>query len=241
MIRQSAALPSAAGACDDDGMTIASFAPSSGQIIDITLPIAPSLPVWPGDPPIDVRPLERIAHGASANTTQLLLPTHCGTHVDPPFHVLAEGARVDQLVLETLIGPVWIAQLPADIMAIDRATLDAATVPPATQRLLLRTANSTRNLASASGFQEDFAALTPDGAAWCIDRGIRLIGIDGPGIERFDAHDLAVHHVLLAQGVVIIEGLDLRQAPVGSATLICLPLRLANGDGAPARAVLVTP
>jgi len=48
-----------------------------------------------------------------------------------------------------------------------------------------------------------------------------------------------VHRELLGSGVVIVEGLDLREAPAGHYTLWCLPLKIRDGDGGPARAVLV--
>jgi arylformamidase len=80
--------------------------------------------------------------------------------------------------------------------------------------------------------------LTPDGAAWLVERGVRLVGADTLSIEPA-TDDYPVHRVLLGAGVIIVEGLDLRAAAPGRYQLACLPLRIAGGDGAPARAVLL--
>ena len=86
----------------------------------------------------------------------------------------------------------------------------------------------------------DFVALAPDAAAWLLDHGIRLVGIDGPSIEAYDAPGDPVHRALLAAGVIIVENLALAGVAPGAYELTCLPLRIAGCDGAPARVVLVT-
>ena len=52
--------------------------------------------------------------------------------------------------------------------------------------------------------------------------------------------DYPVHRILLGAGVLIVEGLELSHVSPGEYQLVCLPLRIAGGDGAPARAVLIT-
>lgn len=199
-------------------------------IIDITRPIYDGMPVWPGDPPVCIRPA-----AALPAVSQISLSTHAGTHVDPPAHFVLGGRTVDRLPLDILLGPAWVAWLPGT-GAITAAQLAAAAIPPATARLLLRTANSERPV---QAFDPAFVGLAPDAAAWLIDRGVRLVGIDGPSIEPFDAPGEPVHHALLATGIIVIEGLWLADVAAGAYELLCLPLRLAQGDGAPTRAVLV--
>jgi arylformamidase len=103
--------------------------------------------------------------------------------------------------------------------------------------VLLKTRNSA--LAGRAGFTSDYCALAPDGAAYLLERGVELIGIDYLSVEPFGSDDFAVHHLLLERGVVIVEGLDLSGVAAGIYQFICLPLRLAGLDGAPARAVLI--
>ena len=68
--------------------------------------------------------------------------------------------------------------------------------------------------------------------------GIKLVGVDYLSVDAFDAREPVVHRTLLEHGVIILEGLNLSHVPEGRYQLICLPLRVRDGDGAPARVVL---
>jgi arylformamidase len=196
------------------------------MIIDISRPIGPDTPVWPGDPPVVVEPVARLEAGDPAGVSRLALGTHTGTHVDPPAHFIPGGATVDALALDVLVGPAVVA----DVIAagpVDRAALESLALPDGTTRLLLKTG-------------ADCGALTADGAQWLVDRGVSLVGADTLSIEP-ETLDYPVHRTLLGAGVVIVEGLDLRTVTPGPYQLVCLPLRIAGGDGAPARAVLIRP
>lgn len=203
----------------------------SQAILDITRPIASGMPVWPGDPPVAVTRLGQALPALS----QISLGSHSGTHVDAPAHFIAGGATVEQLPLGVLIGPAWVAHI-AGAGVITAAQLASAGIPDGPIRLLLRTANSD---STATVFDPGFVALAPDAAAWLLDRGIELVGIDGPSIEPFDAPDTTVHTSLLGAGMVVVENLDLHAIPPGAYLLICLPLPIADGDGAPARVILI--
>jgi len=223
-------------------------------LIDVTLPISDKLPVWPGDPPVyitrvsdDLLPDEgrrtkdeglhvtRVSDGLPM-VSGLSMSCHAGTHVDAPAHFLAGGAGVDALPLDVLIGPAWVAHLGGRD-PLTASMLAEAAIPAGTVRLLLRSANSDR---VSEAFDPDFVALAPDAAAWLLDHGIRLVGIDGPSIEAYDAPGDPVHRALLAEGVIIVESLALAGVAPGAYDLTCLPLRIAGCDGAPARVVLVT-
>ncbi len=203
-------------------------------IYDLTLPLSPELAVWPGDAPVEI---DRSA-GLPA-VSRLAFGSHSGTHVDPPAHFLEGGMTVDRLPLELLVGPAWLAQVDEG-GTVTAAALEAAAIPPGIERLLLRTRNSDRPPAK-HGFDPDFSALAPDAADWLNRRGVRLVGIDAPSIEPYDSPAHAVHNTLLGAGVIIVEGLLLAGVPAGAYTLICLPLRIEHGDGAPARVLLLDP
>lgn len=215
------------------------------MIIDISRPIGPDTPVWPGDPPVVVEPVARVAAGDPADVSRLALGTHTGTHVDPPAHFLPGGATVDALPLDVLVGPSVVADFSASPGPIDARRLDSLDLPAGTTRLLLRTA-----LGEGPG-PGMVGALTADGAGWLVERGVRLVGADtlsiepatdGPGVRGCPPDEqYPVHHILLGAGVVIVEGLDLSAAAAGPYQLVCLPLRITGGDGAPARAVLIRP
>jgi arylformamidase len=210
------------------------------RIYDISLAVEPGMLVWPGDPPVLVEATARVADGDVANVSQLRLGTHTGTHVDPPGHFLPGGATVEALPLEALIGEAVVADLTAEPGPLGPAELERLALPEGTVRLLLKTANS--SLWHRSGpvtFPDEYVALSPEGADWVVERGIRLLGTDFLSIEAYDAPGQPTHVRLLEAGVVILEGLDLAAVEPGRYRLTCLPLKVAGGDGAPARAVLV--
>jgi len=203
------------------------------RIYDVTWPISPEMPVWPGDPPVRLERIKRMEDGAKDNVSHLACSVHVGTHVDAPLHFIVGGADVTSLSLDILAGPAKVVSLPdADaITASLLAPLDLRGV----SRLLFKTSNS--DLTHAR-FVEDFVALTADTAQWLIERGVRLVGVDYLSVERFGG-DGSVHRALLGAGVVVIEGLDLRNVSPGDYTLFCLPLKLAGSEGSPARVILV--
>jgi arylformamidase len=210
------------------------------RLYDLTLPISEELPVWPGDPPITIARVSQAdgAESGTASVSQICLSSHAGTHVDPPAHFFPGGATVDQLPLERLIGPAWVAEiLGAGI--VSASALEQAGIPNGIERLLLHTVNADRQ-GDRRALDIDFVGLSADAADWVVARGIRLVGIDGPSIEPYDSPGEPVHHRLLSTGVIIVENLALAGIPAGYYQLCCLPLRLAGGDGAPARAVLIS-
>jgi arylformamidase len=209
------------------------------KIHDITISFSADVPVWPGDPPIEMRPLARIAEGATANVTQIVCPSHCGTHVDPPWHFVDDGPRLDGLPIERWVGPCQVIRIPDEVDRIEPADLEAASIAPDTNRLLFKTRNSARWSRSPLTFETDYVALTPDAARWVIARGIKLIGIDALSFELFDDIENVTHRTLLGNDVVAIEGLDLSAVEPGFYDLVCLPLKLRDGDGAPARVILL--
>lgn len=205
------------------------------KLYDITVAISPDLPVYPGDPPVRVERLQSLEAGDIARVSQLSLSTHTGTHVDPPFHFLPDGAPLDRVPLEVFIGPARVVDVGSahTITAETLTQLDLRGV----ERVLFKTTNS-RFWQTTTEFQHEFVALAIDAARYLVERGVRLVGIDYLSIEKFDFEEPVVHRTLLGAGIVIVEGLDLSAVPPGDYELICLPLKLKDGDGSPARVML---
>ena len=208
---------------------------------DISMTIDPSLPVWEGDPPVIIRSAASIERGDTANVSRLEIGVHTGTHVDAPVHFVPGRKGVDRLSLDVLIGPAYVADLTDAIHEITTDDLERANLPNDVKRLLCKTSNSSFWSKSSSDFDFDFVGISLDGAQWLIGRGIELVGVDYLGVERFDsvAHGAPTHHTLLEKEIIVVEGLDLWDIPSGEYTLICLPMKIRNSDGAPCRAVLV--
>jgi arylformamidase len=207
------------------------------MIYDISLPISQELPVWPGDPPVQVRQVLHLDRGDTMTLTRLEMGAHTGTHVDAPAHFVAGGVTVDALDLEVLVGPALVIHEP-DADALSAEVLDRWAIPPGTRRLLFRTRNSDLWAQGKTEFWKDFVAITEDGARWLVDRGVRLVGIDYLSVSSF--HDpIPPHLVLLHAGVIALEGLNLSAIAPGTYHLVCLPLRIQGAEGAPARAILI--
>jgi arylformamidase len=207
------------------------------RIYDISLAITPGMPVWPGDPGVELERVTEIAKGANSNASRLTLGVHSGTHVDAPVHFLDGDTSVESLALETLTGRATVVDLP-QAEVLDAATLGAAGIPPGTQRLLFKTRNSAYWTRGEKSFQTDFVAVDAGGAEWLVSQGVRLVGVDYLSVAPFK-QSRPTHRTLLGAGVVVVEGLDLSQVGPGTYTLYCLPLKLVGSDGAPARAILV--
>ena len=205
---------------------------------DISLPIAPSMPTWPSDAPITVEPTSRIGQGDSANVSRLGMSSHTLTHVDPPNHFIDRGLTVDRLPLDVLIGPAIVVEPRPQKNLITATELGQLGLRDA-ERVLIKTRNSDLWSGGPYDFETDYVSISKDAAAWLVSKGVKLVGVDYLSVEAYGTRDHAVHHTFLGNGVVLVEGLNLSQVPEGRYQLICLPLRIQNGDGAPARVVLV--
>jgi arylformamidase len=205
------------------------------EIYDVTRTLQPGMATWPGEPGPEVRLIKEMAAGHPADVSHLSLGVHTGTHVDAPGHFIPGGAGVETLPLDVLIGLAKVVEIKHSgaihVDALERAGLGGV------ERVLFRTRNSDEW--SDSVFKDDFVYLDPSAAQWLAERGTRLVGVDYLSVESFAASEPLTHRTLLNAGVVIIEGLDLREVAPGDYMLSCLPLKLAGADGAPARAVLM--
>jgi arylformamidase len=210
-------------------------------IYDISVPIRAQTPTFPGDPTIRIDGFKELSKGDAANVTALEFGAHTATHVDAPAHFIEGAAKLDSMPLEALIGPAMVVGIPDDAPAVTEAMVSDLDLSEA-NRVLFKTRNSGFWTRFEDGFREDFTYIEPAAARTLVRKGVRLVGIDYLSVEQFQSGSYATHLAFLEHGVVILEGLDLRDIEPGKYELICLPLRLEGGpgDGAPARAVLRT-
>ncbi|HZP26343.1 MAG TPA: cyclase family protein [Dehalococcoidia bacterium] len=206
------------------------------RVHDITLALRPGMPTYPGEPGPSLKPLKQISKGDSANVTALYVGAHTGTHVDAPHHFIDGAPAIESLPLQALVGECDVVDM-GERKVITAADLEAAQPPISAARVLLKTRNS--GFWQDDTFHEDFSHITPDAARWLVERGTLLAGIDYLSIERFHSPTHEVHQTLLRAGIVILEGLDLRKVEAGRYLLVCAPLKLVGGDGAPARVFLL--
>lgn len=208
------------------------------KINDVTLTIREGLPVWPGEPEVTLHRVKKLEEGANANVTYMAFAVHTGTHVDAPCHFLADEEGVDKLPLEVLVGEVTVVEMPDSVDQITAKEVSASGLVSGTERVLFKTRNSNYWIEGVDTFQTGFVGITEDGAQALVDLGVKLVGIDYLSIAPFKM-SRPTHLVMLKARMVVIEGLDLSNIKSGKYTLFCLPLKLANADGAPARVILV--
>lgn len=199
------------------------------KFYDISLPLSGALPEWPGQ-----TKFERTETRTSAIVSRLVLSSHFGTHVDAPKHFLFNRAPVDQIPLEKLVGTFRVVHVRSKPLI---TLADVKEVrPKPKERILFKTANS--KIVTARAFSPRYVSLAPEAAAYLAERGVWLVGTDYFGIEAKGSASHPVHRALLRAHVVIVEGLSLKAVPQGTYQGAILPLKIAGGDGAPARAVL---
>jgi arylformamidase len=207
------------------------------RIHDISVPISESMAVWQGQPSVSITYVRHLERGDHATVSRLCMTVHTGTHVDAPSHHYLAAPGADELDLDTLVGPAYVADAHA-ADALTAEELERLDIPDGVDRVLIRTRNSDLWSSSPGRFTRDYVGLTQGGAGWLVDRGIRLVGTDYMSVVAWD-HLVPAHRLLLRAGLILLEGLDLKHVRPGTYQLLCLPLKIAGADGAPVRAVLI--
>jgi arylformamidase len=219
-----------------EGATATDPLPSTGWI-DITATLDPATtPVYEGNAPLKFTFLKDMRHGDPVTLSAYSLGAHSGTHIDAPMHFIADGAPVDRVPLEPLIGQARVLDIADSVQAIDAAELRRHAWQGAS-RVLFRTRSSRRAWMASPTFHKDFAFVAPDAAQMLADAGVKLVGVDYLSIEQFGA-PAKTHQILLGRGIPVIEGLTLEGVHEGDYDLIVLPMKVAGHEGAPVRAVL---
>ena len=206
------------------------------RIVDLTLAMSP------GMRGVDFEANSTI-DGKGWNTTMLHLYSHAGTHMDAPYHFIAQGETLENLMLQKCIGPARVLDLtfvkPRDLITVEHLAPYAKAIEPGS-RLLLKTGWSTR--ADTPEYRSHLPRVSLPLAEWLAERKIALLGVEPPSVADVNNKEelTMVHQALLGAEIVIVEGLAnldaLRQEEV---TFIALPLKLEGGDGSPVRAIAV--
>jgi arylformamidase len=222
---------STSGAAAPDGSMSAGW-------VDVTATLDPATtPVYEGDAPMSFEFLHDMRKGEGFTLSKLTLGAHSGTHIDAPMHFIRDGASIDKVPLEPLIGRARVIDIPDSVQSIDAAELNRHTWRGA-ERVLFRTRSSVRGWMKSSTFHRDFAFVAPDAAQLLADAGVKLVGVDYISAEKFAADAPMTHRILLGKGIPIVEGLLLEAITPGDYDLIVLPMKVGGHEGAPARAVI---
>lgn len=205
------------------------------RIYDISEPIEEASATFPGDTSFSREWVLRMERGDSCNVSTIRMSAHLGTHADAPLHFDPAGCDIAAVGLEPYLGRCRVVHL--------RGEGEPALVPlhaltdrllHGVERILFRTVDRHEH----RRFDAAFTAIGPAAAERLVHAGIVLVGIDTPSMDHAACKDLAGHQVLRRGGVAILENLDLSAVPAGDYELIALPLRIADGDSSPVRAIL---
>jgi arylformamidase len=207
------------------------------RIIDISQTLATGIAVWPGDTPFAPFWMMTMEHGESVNVGSVTMSLHTGTHADSPRHFRNDGASPVDCDLSVYIGRALVVDLSAESPAVTAITEKqvAAIAALRPERVLFRTGT-----ASAGAFTNDFAHFSADAAEALVTLGVRLVGIDTPSVDHPESKTLGSHHAFDRGKIAILENLVLNEVSAGWYELIALPLKFADMDASPVRAVLRT-
>ncbi len=203
------------------------------KLWDISPPVHPGSPVFPGDTPFRLRWAASMGPGCPVNVGEITLSPHVGAHADAPLHYDRAGAPIGELSLQPYLGRCRV------IHAIDCGPLvhweqlahAASELPP---RVLVRS----RRRAAVDHWDPQLTAYAPALVERLADLGVLLIGIDSASIDPADSKTLDSHQVIRRRDLRVLENLVLDEVPEGDYELIALPLKLSTADASPVRAVL---
>jgi arylformamidase len=193
--------------------------------------------VYEGDAPMKFDFLKDMRRGDNLTLSVFSMGAHSGTHIDAPMHFIRDGAPVDRVALDPLIGAARVIEIADGVQAIDAAELSRHEWR-GVKRVLFRTRSTLHGWMDSSTFHRDYAYIAPDAAQLLADAGVVLVGVDYISAEQFGAAAPRTHQILLGRGIPIVEGLDLRPVQAGDYDVIVLPIKVRGHEGAPARAIM---
>ena len=211
------------------------FSPLSPQWIDISVLLRNAMVHWPTDPSVRIERVKDMEQGAGNTLSMISMGLHTGTHMDAPLHFIRQGIGIDKMPLDTTVGRARVIEIQ-DTESIKPGELIHHRIRRG-ERILFKTRNSSRGWQTHT-FIEDFVYISKEAAHFLAERKVRVVGVDYLSVGGFKRDGVETHQALLEGGVWIIEGLDLSSVKPGKYDLICLPLKIEQGDGAPARAIL---
>jgi arylformamidase len=207
----------------------------STEWIDITIMIKDKMIAWPGESEVNIRRDMKISSGDTANLTHLNMSAHTGTHMDAPLHFIENGNDISKMQLSAVIGEARVLEVN-NVDVIEVKDLEKYDIKK-DERILFKTKNSNLNWYDQP-FNENFVHLSTKAAEYLAGIGVRTLGIDYLSVSGYKKNEVRVHRAILEAGIWVIEGLNLTGINPGKYDLICLPLKILEGDGAPARAII---
>ena len=206
----------------------------TAKIIDISQTVETGIVVWPGDTPFSHEWVMRLDEGSSCNVSTIRMSVHCGTHSDAPYHFLEDGKKAAEMDLTAYVGPCQVVQVESED-AVHARDLESVDLERA-ERILFKT----KRPCTEQTWRDDFTFMGVDAAELLAANGVRTVGLDTPSMDSMQSKTLDAHKILCRAGIALLENLKLDAVAPGEYELLALPLKLAESDSAPVRAVLRT-
>ena len=202
------------------------------KLWDISPPIAPDSPLFPGDTGYSQQWTATITPGCPVNLSAITMSPHIGAHADAPLHYGAGAATIGQVDLTPYLGPCRVIHAIdcGPLVQIEHLAHALQDLPP---RVLVRTCTN-----APTAWSPEFSAFAPETIGALAALGVRLVGIDSQSVDPADSKTLDSHHTLLRLNLRVLENLVLDDVPAGDYELIALPLKLMLADASPVRAIL---
>jgi arylformamidase len=203
-------------------------------IYDISVILGEQNATYPGDPTF----VREVPGPGIAEAMKITIGAHSGTHLDAPAHRFPDGGRyLDDFPATQFVLPAQVVEI-LDPQAVRADDLDRVKTNPG-EAILFRTGNSHSGRVISGQFTSNYVYLTAEAAQWCVDRKLALVGLDYISIDRYEDPLSPAHSIILGNGILALEGINLQDVPPGLYTLVCLPLRIKRAEGSPVRAVLL--
>lgn len=205
-------------------------------IYDISVSLGEESINYPGDTPFSRELLWTIKDSGICDLSKIVMSAHSGTHIDVPAHFISDSKTLDFYTVQDFILPARVIEIE-DKHSIMLSELKNIDIKPG-EALLFKTDNSVTGLCKNGVFSKNFVCLSPGAAEFCVEKKVKLVGIDYITIEKYGDEAFPAHKKILGNGILVLEGLNLFEVPAGSYTLMCLPLKIKGGEASPVRAVL---
>jgi len=205
------------------------------EVIDISVPIKEGMMVYPGDPEPLISMVKDMEGGDGYNISKIDMCLHAGTHIDVPSHIVSNGETIGQVDIGRYCGRCKVFDMGGipSIKAEDIKNLDIQR----DDRVLFKTLNS--SYLRAGKFIEEYTYLDPSAARLLAQIQISLVGLDYLSVENFYSNDFETHKMLLGNGIIILESIDLSGVEGGEYYLVAAPIKVYDSEGAPVRALLL--
>jgi arylformamidase len=207
---------------------------SKKSYYDLSANISEDMVVFPGDPEFKRDEVSTLESGSDFHLCQLHLGNHMGTHIDFPAHVIKGGKTSNDFNITDLIGNGLIIEVPPDELSITKDFVKKQNIL-CNDFVFFRTANS--NLSKYKEFSDKYVYIEPDAAEELINKGVKIVGIDYMSVDKYDSVGLPVHKSLLSRDILVVEGLELNNVPMGRCKIFIMPIKINGMDGLPVRVV----